>query len=61
MSANARMTTGPCHIYSKMDMTNRYQPDTASHPPKEKPMNNIVWIVGAVVIVLFVLSVLGLR
>ncbi|APE31416.1 hypothetical protein BOX17_10935 [Halomonas aestuarii] len=36
-------------------------PHTGSCAAEEYLMNNIVWIVGAVVIVLVVLSVLGLR
>lgn len=60
MSAIAQMTTGPCHILMEgydEQISARYRVE----PPKGKPMNNIVWIVGAVVIVLVVLSVLGLR
>ena len=37
------------------------RPHTGSCAAEEYLMNNIVWIVGAVVIVLVVLSVLGLR
>jgi hypothetical protein len=29
--------------------------------PSTVPMNNIIWIVGAIVIVLFILGFLGLR
>jgi hypothetical protein len=42
-------------------------PFTAVPPPgcalelKEKPMNGVIYLVGLVVVVLFVLSLLGLR
>jgi hypothetical protein len=32
-----------------------------SHHKERSPMNNIVWLVGAVVIVIAILSFLGLR
>lgn len=35
--------------------------DGAANRQREKPMNSIIYIVGLVVIVLFILSFLGLR
>jgi hypothetical protein len=41
--------------------TGRFRYGTAQPETEENPMNNIIWIVGAVVIVIFALGFFGIR